>query len=59
MSLARIEGGPCETKKMSKELCQRSELADVAICKFYDLRKVYGAGRLVTAYLVQWPKVRA
>ena len=36
MSLARIEGGPCETKKMSKELCQRSELADVAICKLYE-----------------------
>ena len=41
MTLARIEGGPCETKKMSKELCQRSELAsDVAICKLYESRKV-------------------
>ena len=40
ISFVPIEGGPCETKEMIKELCQRSELADVAICKFYGSRKV-------------------
>ena len=40
MSFVRIEGGPCETMGMIKELCQRSELADVAICKFYGSWKV-------------------
>ena len=40
MSFVWIEDGLCETKGMIKELCQRSELADVAICKFYRSRKV-------------------